>query len=261
MESDDQHKIDSKKKMPISKKSGRRWRSCKRESPSSSRFYKTRIRRHKANARERNRMHSLNAALDALRERIPIQKKSQKLSKIETLRLARNYIVALSETLKDSTRMDALAFTRILSRQMSTPTIKNIANSFNVDCSFLTTDKPKSRKQTLSTLYFTGAFDLISDTDSNFGLNLFDDRQINIFSNESMALPAPFSILSVNNSCNPGELSLPGINYVHDPKLCSETVETVPFQKEITSEQLLSVTEQDCLKIDSCDLEFDSFEV
>ncbi|GBM38469.1 Neurogenic differentiation factor 2 [Araneus ventricosus] len=255
------HRIEFKKKISVNKKPGRRWKSSKRESPSSTRFYKTRIRRHKANARERNRMHSLNAALDILRERIPIQKKSQKLSKIETLRLARNYIVALSETLKDSAKMDALEFTRILSRQMSAPTINIIANSFNVDSSFLTTDKTKSSKQTLSTLYFTGAFDLIGDTDSNLELNLFDDRQINIFPDESTTIPAALSIVSVNNSCNPGALSLPVISYVDDPKFCPETVESVTFQKEMTSEQLLPVIEQDCLKIDSCDLEFDSFEV
>ncbi|CAL1273494.1 unnamed protein product [Larinioides sclopetarius] len=255
MEIDEQHRTDSKKKISISKKHGRRWKSSKRESPSSTRFYKTRIRRHKANARERNRMHSLNAALDILRERIPIQKKSQKLSKIETLRLARNYIVALSETLKDSTKMDALTFTRILSRQMSAPTINIIANSFNVDSSFLTTDKPKPSKQTLSTLYFTGAFDLIGDTDSNLELNLFDDQQINIFPDESATIPTALSIVTANNSCNPGTLSLPVINYVDDP------VETVTFQKEIASEQLLPVAKQDYLKIDSCDLEFGSFEV
>nr|CDP93202.1 Bm2582, isoform b [Brugia malayi] len=49
---------------------------------------KSRVRRQKANTRERNRMHGLNRALDKLRQRVPITTQHQKLSKIETLRLA-----------------------------------------------------------------------------------------------------------------------------------------------------------------------------
>lgn len=36
--------------------------------PPKSRVYKVKLRRSKANARERNRMHGLNAALDRLRK-------------------------------------------------------------------------------------------------------------------------------------------------------------------------------------------------
>lgn len=52
---------------------------------------KKQIRRVKANCRERNRMHGLNQAMDILRERVPLKSEHthQKLSKIETLRLAR----------------------------------------------------------------------------------------------------------------------------------------------------------------------------
>ena len=57
-------------------------------------------RRTKANDRERNRMHSLNGALDTLREVLPTSNDDAKLTKIETLRFANNYIWALSETLK-----------------------------------------------------------------------------------------------------------------------------------------------------------------
>lgn len=59
-----------------------------------------RTRRVKANDRERNRMHSLNGALDTLREVLPTNNDDAKLTKIETLRFANNYIWALSETLK-----------------------------------------------------------------------------------------------------------------------------------------------------------------
>nr|CEI71555.1 Cs neurogenin like protein [Cupiennius salei] len=57
-------------------------------------------RRLKANDRERNRMHNLNSALDKLRCVLPTLPDETKLTKIETLRFAHNYIWALSETLK-----------------------------------------------------------------------------------------------------------------------------------------------------------------
>ncbi|KAM4677721.1 neurogenin-1 [Discoglossus pictus] len=57
-------------------------------------------RRVKANDRERNRMHNLNSALDELRGILPCFPDDTKLTKIETLRLAHNYIWALSETLR-----------------------------------------------------------------------------------------------------------------------------------------------------------------
>uniref|UniRef100_A0AAG5DKF1 BHLH domain-containing protein n=1 Tax=Anopheles atroparvus TaxID=41427 RepID=A0AAG5DKF1_ANOAO len=45
-----------------------------------------------ANARERYRTHSVNAAFNTLRQLIPTEPKNRKLSKIETLRLAKSYI-------------------------------------------------------------------------------------------------------------------------------------------------------------------------
>lgn len=56
-------------------------------------------RRVKANDRERHRMHELNSALDTLRSVLPTFPDDAKLTKIETLRFAHNYIWALSETL------------------------------------------------------------------------------------------------------------------------------------------------------------------
>ena len=57
-------------------------------------------RRVKANDRERNRMHMLNKALEKLRKVLPTFPDETKLTKIETLRFAHNYIWALSETVK-----------------------------------------------------------------------------------------------------------------------------------------------------------------
>ncbi|KAJ8925158.1 hypothetical protein NQ315_001343 [Exocentrus adspersus] len=100
------------------------------------RVLKVRLRRSKANARERNRMHGLNAALDRLRSRMPIQlthsdlnSSPQKLSKIETLRLARNYILALTQTLQEGRPMDMGRFIKILSRELSQTTANLLSGS------------------------------------------------------------------------------------------------------------------------------------
>lgn len=54
------------------------------------------VRRLESNERERQRMHKLNNAFQALRESIPHVKTDKKLSKIETLTLAKNYIKSLT---------------------------------------------------------------------------------------------------------------------------------------------------------------------
>ncbi|KAM4525261.1 class A basic helix-loop-helix protein 15 isoform 2-T4 [Odontesthes bonariensis] len=58
-------------------------------------------RRLESNERERQRMHKLNNAFQALREAIPHVKTDKKLSKIETLTLAKNYIKALTTIVLD----------------------------------------------------------------------------------------------------------------------------------------------------------------
>lgn len=54
------------------------------------------LRRAESNERERVRMHSLNDAFQELREVIPHVSVGRKLSKFETLKLAKNYIKALT---------------------------------------------------------------------------------------------------------------------------------------------------------------------
>ncbi|XP_069501749.1 class A basic helix-loop-helix protein 15 [Ambystoma mexicanum] len=58
----------------------------------------TTTRRIESNERERQRMHKLNNAFQALREVIPHVRAEKKLSKIETLTLAKNYINTLTAT-------------------------------------------------------------------------------------------------------------------------------------------------------------------
>ncbi|ODN05865.1 Protein dimmed [Orchesella cincta] len=59
------------------------------------------MRRLESNERERQRMHSLNDAFQQLREVIPHVTMQRKLSKIETLTLAKHYIMALTNVICD----------------------------------------------------------------------------------------------------------------------------------------------------------------
>ncbi|CAG5132342.1 unnamed protein product [Candidula unifasciata] len=102
-------------------------RGLKKKAGGKTRQVKVKVRRVKANARERNRMHGLNSALDELRKYVPCQSKTQKLSKIETLRLARNYIHALAEILKSGVRPDSFSFAKALSRGLSQNTMNTVA--------------------------------------------------------------------------------------------------------------------------------------
>lgn len=83
----------TERKMKSPKKSSRR-RKCV-----SAR--ERNIRRIESNERERMRMHSLNDAFQDLREVVPHVKLDRKLSKIETLTLAKNYIKALTNVICD----------------------------------------------------------------------------------------------------------------------------------------------------------------
>ncbi|XP_074603768.1 uncharacterized protein LOC141857207 [Brevipalpus obovatus] len=94
LESDQTQDIDDKKQTPKTTKT----RRTRPRSPTLVTKLK-RNRRVKANDRERNRMHNLNQALERLRKVLP-KGSEEKLTKIETLRFAHNYIWALSETIK-----------------------------------------------------------------------------------------------------------------------------------------------------------------
>lgn len=77
---------------------GRKQRSCSigRRRKSALNARERNLRRLESNERERMRMHSLNDAFQALREVVPHVRLERKLSKIETLTLAKNYIMALT---------------------------------------------------------------------------------------------------------------------------------------------------------------------
>ncbi|XP_044130406.1 class A basic helix-loop-helix protein 15 [Bufo gargarizans] len=74
-------------------------KSSNRRKRPSSQGKEHSTRRLESNERERQRMHKLNNAFQALREVIPHVRAEKKLSKIETLTLAKNYINTLTATI------------------------------------------------------------------------------------------------------------------------------------------------------------------
>ncbi|XP_028848799.1 neurogenic differentiation factor 4 [Denticeps clupeoides] len=106
---------------------GPKRRGPKKKKMTKARQERFRARRVKANARERSRMHGLNDALDNLRRVMPCYSKTQKLSKIETLRLARNYIWALSEVLESGQSPESHGFVEMLCKGLSQPTSNLVA--------------------------------------------------------------------------------------------------------------------------------------
>lgn len=109
-------------------------RGPKKKQMTPARVAKFKLRRIKANARERSRMHGLNEALEILREKIPNFNMVQKLSKIETLRLAYNYIGALSDLLTENLQPDD---NKLLAEKLciglSQNTMNLIANAFEIN--------------------------------------------------------------------------------------------------------------------------------
>ncbi|KAK6104353.1 Uncharacterized protein BM_BM5793 [Brugia malayi] len=93
----------------IVKRTKRKYR-CRVRSPETIRRTKQ-IRRSKANARERRRMHNLNEALEKLRRILPQLPDEPKLTKIETLRMANNYIYALRQILSSSQEEETISTT------------------------------------------------------------------------------------------------------------------------------------------------------
>jgi len=109
-------------------------RGPKKKRMTPARIVKLKQRRLKANARERSRMHGLNDALEELRLHVPcFARSSQKLSKIETLRLACNYIGALAAILESGSRPDTVSFARSLVRGLSQNTANVVASCFQIN--------------------------------------------------------------------------------------------------------------------------------
>lgn len=77
--------------------------SGKEERRNGSRTENAKERRLRANHRERRRIQSINGAMEALRKAIPDTRHNTKITKLQLLRLAQNYIKTLTEILRTET--------------------------------------------------------------------------------------------------------------------------------------------------------------
>lgn len=160
---DDERRDDFREKR--SPEVGRpRKRGPKKKKLTSARIVKLRVRRMKANARERTRMHGLNGALDDLRKHVPCQSKTQKLSKIETLRLARNYIGALAEILKIGTKPDTISFARSLTKGLSQNTVNIVSSCLQLHPGCLT-ESPYDARGSMPYFQYAG---YVPNTETGF---------------------------------------------------------------------------------------------
>ncbi|PAV86719.1 hypothetical protein WR25_18083 [Diploscapter pachys] len=163
---------------------------------------KVKVRRLKANGRERDRMHGLNRALDKLRQFVPLTTQHQKLSKIETLRLARNYIAALERMLATGIQPTSLEYAHQLSLGLSQTTTNMLANLLQVQPRLLlaasTSFSPSSMCSTsprcapLSSTYQHA-------TPSEMFHPMFQPAQLNMSSPilpQSQSIPVPIPISS-----------------------------------------------------------------
>ncbi|OCT92933.1 neurogenic differentiation factor 4-like [Xenopus laevis] len=120
-------------------------RGPKKKKMTKARLERFHVRRVKANSRERTRMHGLNDALENLRRVMPCYSKTQKLSKIETLRLARNYIWALSEILEQDQNAEGKGFLEMLCKGLSQPTSNLVAGCLQLGPQAMFLDKHEEK--------------------------------------------------------------------------------------------------------------------
>ncbi|KAJ8004308.1 hypothetical protein DPEC_G00157780 [Dallia pectoralis] len=123
----------------------------KRKQVPKARKQRFKVRRTKANAQDRNRMHGLNDVLETSRKLVTCYSNTEKLSKIETLRLATNYICALSEILQWDESPDVMLFVQTLCQGLSQPSTNLVAGCLQLNQrTFLPADIPPQGHQTSS---------------------------------------------------------------------------------------------------------------
>lgn len=136
--------IPSQSLLPMSDPQMPKKRGPKKKQMTPSRVARFKVRRIKANGRERERMKGLNEQLELLRETIPCFSLSQKLSKIETLRLAKNYIEALGQMIATNQILDNTQFAQLLCKDLSPNTMNLVAATLSLNPRVLQTNNDQS---------------------------------------------------------------------------------------------------------------------
>lgn len=192
-----------------------------------------RTRRMKANDRERNRMHMLNEALDKLRCVLPTFPEDTKLTKIETLRFAHNYIFALSQTL------DSLE---------SINNGENLAHNYDNSKNSQSISRNKNTKDAFQEMFLTQK--RITDTASNISYNEYGGEidngnypyhgfNRNVFPNGANFCQTVDGILvnvgnvtvSISNKGGNCIASTTGCGYISSPRYLLDDAETKKYEE------------------------------
>ncbi|KAJ8986158.1 hypothetical protein NQ317_005631 [Molorchus minor] len=98
-------------------------------------------------------MHSLNDAFEQLREVIPHIKMERKLSKIETLTLAKNYIMALTNVICEM-RGGGRNTTHLLLTYLLSPTfVQDVDSDSNPEIDAIATEESSNREQNNNSVF------------------------------------------------------------------------------------------------------------
>ncbi|ODN04678.1 Basic helix-loop-helix neural transcription factor TAP [Orchesella cincta] len=235
------------------------------------------FRRVKANDRERHRMHLLNAALERLRLTLPAMPQDQRLTKIETLRFAHNYIWALSQ---------AVSVIKNLNSRGTEVKAEDIASSFgSLDCELvdgnyvvrvgnvrIVLDREGSLVETLATRPSTPPPDdeqqyLPSDDTYHHHHQMLNNNNHNFTFNEHSPQPSHHNhhshqfypnqqldnsqpIAGNNNNCEP-QLHVPGIMpFGYHPHNFQQTMSMTPASRLMHANHTRSVAHHQVVDID-----------
>ena len=128
------------------------------------------VRRLESNERERMRMHTLNDAFQNLRNIIPHVRAERKLSKIETLTLAKNYILALSDMVVGLKQdLDRLS----TEHGIDISSALRLADNNN-DIDFLLDDQPTTEAASAAAAQLLGTDDLNDELEEQLKVEIWE---------------------------------------------------------------------------------------
>lgn len=185
-----------------------------------------RTRRMKANDRERNRMHMLNEALDKLRTVLPTFPEDNKLTKIETLRFAHNYIFALSQTLDSLDNIDS----DLLPGQGFTLNYEKLQN---YSLSGEKMSKDTFRDMFLLPVGKCGAFDQYPNSEyagCEYQKSPFPNGANFCQTSEGVLVNVGNVTVSINNSGGNSITSTTGSGYTANPRILCDEIELQKFR-------------------------------
>ena len=215
--------------LPITEPRIPKKRGPKKKQMTPSRIARFKVRRIKANGRERERMKGLNEQLELLRETIPCFSFSQKLSKIETLRLAKNYIEALTQMVSTNEILDNTHFAQLLCKDLSPNTMNLVAATLSINPRVLQTQEEEegySSMIDLNDTYMLSSMHPRVNNPLEF-INLKKSNNLTLLTSESEDQSLSYG----------GDSSMDDMNSITYPEYASSFSTTTHFYSHIEQQQ------------------------